>query len=142
MSVTARFEAQDTAAPAELKVVILYQDVPSGHRAQRLLRLIEEDADVPPELHVDLWRFDVLHLPQARRQAEQAVRQADIVILASPNEGLIPWEDFPWLCATLQEGGNGPASIILFGGDSGDAGISSIVSPACSKHLRALRLAK
>ncbi len=85
------------------KVVIAYEDYPTGARAKTtydyLLRAFGRDC----EFDHTMWRFDALRIPELRQIAANEAAQADMIILGVWSRSLLPVEVKTWTEQWLQQ---------------------------------------
>lgn len=85
------------------KVVIAYEDYPTGARAKTtydyLLRAFGRDC----EFDHTMWRFDALRIPELRQIAANEAAQADMIILGAWSRSPLPVEVKTWTEQWLQQ---------------------------------------
>jgi hypothetical protein len=76
---------------------VIYEDFTTGLRGKewvdRVCRQIGEEA----ELKVDLWRFDLLHVPAFRERAALDASEADLIVLSMHGGDLLPPQVQDWM---------------------------------------------
>ena len=96
------------------KVVIIYEDGPTGRRAKLFYdKLIHELKD-ECGFSLQLWSFQVLAIPEYRVSAADSVAQADFVILSFHGKAGLPGTMSEWIDTwSRQIFDTGPALIAL-----------------------------
>ena len=95
MDASYKFENEQDVSP--LQVVVLYEDIDTGRRAQSLLNRLSNGVDNGLGLIMTLWRFDVLSLPAAVEQAAVEAAAADVVILSAKLKSKLSSADWEWM---------------------------------------------
>ena len=79
------------------KVVILYEDGPTGRRAKlfydKLIHKLEDEC----AFSLQLWSFQVLGIPEIRESAADCVAQADFVIVSLHGKAGLPASMREWI---------------------------------------------
>jgi hypothetical protein len=116
-----------------LEVLVLYEDFGTGLRAKHTfdgtMQRLAFDADV----HVKLWRFDLLGEPALYDQAASEASEADIVFVSAHGQGELPVSVTWWLQQWLVRKGGEPCALAV----SLDAGAGE--TPTAAEMLRAVR---
>ena len=96
------------------KVVIVYEDVPTGRRAKLFYDKFIHELKNGCVFSLQLWSFQVLAIPEIRESAADSITQADFVILSLHGEGGIPSRMRQWIETwSGQISDRGPALIAL-----------------------------
>jgi hypothetical protein len=96
------------------KVVIVYEDVPTGRRAKLFYDKFIHELKNDCVFSLQLWSFQVLAIPEIRESAADSITQADFVILSLHGETGIPARMRQWIETwSSQISGRGPALIAL-----------------------------
>jgi len=105
-----------------IKAVILYEGTSTGQRAmitcKRLIRRLGQDF----EFETSLWNFDVLCLPVLKQMAAQDAADANLVIIATHGQRVLPREVRFWLKSWLSQKREGIRALVALlasaGGES------------------------
>jgi hypothetical protein len=89
--------APDLDDKPKFKVVIIYEDRPTGRRAKdfynKLIHELEDECD----FSLELWNFQVLAIPEFGESAAEAAARADFVILSLHGKAGLPEEIREWI---------------------------------------------
>jgi hypothetical protein len=66
----------------QFKVVLAYQDLPTGLHARQFLNHVLDHCQLGADFSLALWKLDLFHLPEISRQAVQAAGDAALVLLS------------------------------------------------------------
>lgn len=92
------FKARKITAEEELflKVVILYEDLPSTRMAYRACELLLNEVGRECVLRHAVWKFNALRLLSLRQTAANEAAEADFVVIAGHGQGPLPAEVKAW----------------------------------------------
>ncbi len=116
--------------PITLKIAVLYENAPAGHRAMGLLDLLTRDLHSEMEFCRVLWRFDTLVDARCRSESLQEADQADIIVVSTRRTETLPAFVTDWIaeCRARKQGesvavivlsGEEPSGAISLEGDTG-----------------------
>lgn len=98
-----------------VKVVIAYEDLPTGQRAmatcEHLIRQLGHDF----EFTTSLWNFEVLCVSELKQVAAQDAAEADMVMIAAHGRRILPAEVKDWVNSWLareHEGGRALVALL------------------------------
>jgi len=96
------------------KVVIVYEDVPTGRRAKLFYDKFIHELENDSVFSLQLWSFEVLAIPEIRESAADSITQADFVILSLHGDAGLPARMRQWIETwSRQIFDRGPALIAL-----------------------------
>ena len=105
-------------APAPLRVVIAYDDVPAGRRALAMLDRVLQHDHAAVHLFPSLWRFDLLKDPEWRDDAVADAITANLLILSTSGQETIAEGIDGWVSTFLScRRETDTAILALFGPD-------------------------
>jgi hypothetical protein len=107
--------ARESKTPV-FRTVLVYENLDAGLGAKRFCDGLERNLGVQCQTNNQVWRFDVLGIPEIRNRAASAAARADLVILSKTDQNVLPknvseWLDM-WIWLIDQKK---PALIALFG---------------------------
>jgi hypothetical protein len=73
---------EERSPSSQFNVVIIYEDVTTGRRAQKGCDLLASEFGEECEFNHSLWRSDLLEDPQLKTCIARKVAQADLVIIS------------------------------------------------------------
>jgi len=113
--------SRETESTAPIRVLGVYEDLPSGLRVSRLCAHVIEKFDHTVPFETDLCSFDLLMLPGAAQTASLRAKRADAIILSAHRRSSIPRRVRNWI-ETLPSRSvqNRAAWIELFDEEPGD----------------------
>src|SRR3982751_1080965 len=80
-SIEAVWHVGDCVKP-RLDVAILYEDVPTGLRARRLLDKFQNVEGARGKIHTHMWGYEMLSVPLVRKELEALVLQANMLMIS------------------------------------------------------------
>jgi hypothetical protein len=96
------------------KVVIVYEDVPTGRRAKLFYDKFTQELENDCDFSLQLWSFQVLAIPEIRESVANSITQADFVILSLHGDAGLPARMRRWIETwSRQISDRGPALIAL-----------------------------
>jgi hypothetical protein len=98
-------------------VVIAYEDFETGKHAKRTYDFLTENLNKECTFTNQMWKFDVLGIPNLRQMAAQDAAQADIVIVSCHGQNPLPAEVKAWIELWISEGIHPVALVALFDED-------------------------
>lgn len=104
---------QAKANRSNLNVVMVYDDRHAASRAMNILSGLVRQFGDDFEFRCDLWRFDVLGLPEVRREAACAGAAADLLVVSASCDKDLPLPVQDWLNSCAD--GMPPGSAALVG---------------------------
>ena len=116
-----------------LNALVLYEDFGTGLRAKQTLDGTVQRLVFDADVHVKLWRFDLLREPALYDQAASEVTEADIVFVSAHGQGELPVSVNGWLQHWLARKVGEPCALAM----SLDAGAGE--TPTAAQMLEALR---
>jgi hypothetical protein len=99
-----------------LKVFTVYEDYESGRRAKKVFEILDRGS-VVFSFMLNLWKSDILKLPNIRSQVAEETAAADIVIIAAQNSSALTPELSRWLTEWLAIIPRQPRVLLAFSGD-------------------------
>jgi hypothetical protein len=103
-------ESQEDLA---LKVVIAYEDAETGRHARNVCHALVEHLGRQWQFASEMWRFDVLRLPECRELAARGTAQADIIMISTHGAGDLPLDVKAWIELWLRDKRNLLALVAL-----------------------------
>ena len=88
---------------APLKIVIAYEDTEAGRHARNVCNALTEHLGPNSEMTSEMWRFDVLRIPECRELAGHGAAQADIIMISTHGEGHLPGDVKAWIEMWLRD---------------------------------------
>ena len=111
----------DKAAPLSLDVLMVYEDLGTGLRARQVLDGTVERLAADADVHVKLWRFDLLGEPSLCHQAVRDAAQADLVFVSAHGHSELPATVSLCLQRWLAHIDGKPCALVVsFDADAGD----------------------
>jgi len=99
---------------SEFKVVVIYEDGPTGRRAKHFYHKLIRELEDECAFSLQLWSFQVLAIPELRESAVEFAAQADFVILSLHGKDGLPVDIRDWIETWSKLIiGQGPALIAL-----------------------------
>jgi hypothetical protein len=92
-------------------VVIAYEDFETGKHAKRTYDFLTEHLSNECTFSNQMWKFDVLGIPNLRQMAAQDASQADIVIISCHGDQPLPAEVKAWIELWIS-GENHPVALV------------------------------
>ena len=87
----------DLDEPPRFKVVILYEDGPTGLRAKRFYDRLVYQLDDECDFKLALWNFQVLGIPEFANAPEETAVEADLLILSLHGKNELPEQIRDWI---------------------------------------------
>ena len=109
---TPAWDGADETKPA-FNVAVVYDSRRAATRAMNVIGGLLHQLGDDFEFHCNLWRFDVLELPEAREGAARAGAAADLLIISARCDNGLPLSVKAWLDQCLA--GKIPGSAALVG---------------------------
>ncbi len=106
-------EAALSEIPLKLGVLLVYEDFAAGLRARQALDHWSRQLELEADLHIDLWRFDLLRDPDCRAQAAKEAAAADIILFAAHGQSELTAEVKAWLQQWLDWKAQQPTALIV-----------------------------
>lgn len=100
------------AADHPLKALILYQDVPTREWAFGLWERVASNLEEEEGLQVRSWRISELAEPEALTEASSEAAVADVIVVATRDEGEVPAELAAWGEGWLLHRAKRPGSLV------------------------------
>src|SRR5437867_3612515 len=100
MESTPRFASEGNfqlKASYVFNVVVAYEDFVAGKRAKDTCDTIIRDLGPNYTFHFDLWKFDVLQVPQLREIAANDALDAHMIIIAAQGKDELPQALKDWI---------------------------------------------
>lgn len=117
----ARRSARVSASPC-VKVLMVYEDLSTGHRAMRVLDSLHHLFGKEVCLQSNMWKFDILGCPSMGRMAAQDALEADVIIVSAHGADPLPEEVKTWFDQWLgARGRHGGALVALLGDGHSDS---------------------
>ncbi len=104
----------DSQAGATFSVVIAYEDHETGQHARNVCDLLVETLGRECKFTSQMWRFDVLRIPECRETAAKGAAKADLIVICSHGVGDLPGEVKAWIELWLRDKGDLLALVALF----------------------------
>jgi hypothetical protein len=104
----------DSQADATFSVVIAYEDLETGQHARNVSDLLVESLGPECKFTSQMWRFDVLRIPECREAAAKGAAKADLIMISSHGVGDLPGEVKAWIELWLRDKGDLLALVALF----------------------------
>ena len=104
----------DSQADAAFSVVIAYEDHETGQHARNVCDLLVETLGRECKFTSQMWRFDVLRIPECRETAAKGAAKADLIVISSHGVGDLPGEVKAWIELWLRDKGDLMALVALF----------------------------
>ena len=95
-------------------VVIAYEDFETGKHAKRTYDFLTEHLHHECTFTNQMWKFDVLAMPNLRQMAAQDAAQADIIIISCHGATALPAEVKAWIELWINEDSHPVALVALF----------------------------
>ncbi|HWW01551.1 MAG TPA: hypothetical protein VNZ64_17770 [Candidatus Acidoferrum sp.] len=121
--------------PLKLAVLLVYEDFETGLRAREAIDQTVQRLAADADLHVNLWKFELLHEPALYQQAVNEAVEADIVFIAARGHQELPDAVRLWVRQWLALKGGEPCALVR----SLDANAAN--TPTAIKMLESLRTA-
>jgi len=115
------------AGPSDLEtnpsfnVVVAYEDVETGKHAKESYDFVAESLGRECRSASQMWKFEVLGIPQLRELAAEDAAMADLIMISCRGEADLPVGVKTWIDLWLAEKGNVIALAALFGPPVGQA---------------------
>ncbi len=123
------------AGPLKLDVLVAYEDFGAGLRVRQALDQTVQGLAVEADLHVNLWKFDLLREPAVYQQALNEAGGADIVFVSAHGRDPLPLSVRSWLQQWLEHKRCEPCALVVsLDADAGN-------TPIGMEMLKALRVA-
>jgi len=117
-------------------VVIAYEDFETGKHAKRTYDFLTEHLSKECTFTNQMWKFDVLGIPNLRQMAAQDAAQADIVIISCHGSNPLPAEVKAWIELWISNEIHPVALVALFDEEAG----SEIQAQAMRTYLEQISL--
>lgn len=95
-----------------LNALIVYDDLPAGRRALRLLTSQSQALGEPPPMGILSWRFDLLDDPDWSAMALRDAARADLLIVAAGTDAALPPALVHWLKVALEQKRGSTAAVV------------------------------
>ena len=97
-------------------LVIAYEDSETGQHARNVCDYLVERLAPECRFTSQMWRFDVLRIPECRELAAKGAASADLIMISSHGVGDLPGDVKAWIELWLRDKGNLLALVALFDG--------------------------
>jgi len=95
-------------------VVMAYEDLETGKHAKCTYDFLVERLGHECQFHNQMWKFDVLGIPELREMASRDAALADIVIISCHGSNALPHAVKSWIEGWLSQESNPVALVALF----------------------------
>ncbi len=102
----------DAESAANFGVVIAYDTPRAARRAMRLVNGIVEPFGREWNVHRNLWRFDILGLPVARRSATADAAKANLLVIATGGDADLSAPVKAWLAEWSAKTNSGASALV------------------------------
>lgn len=96
-----------------LEVALIYEDLATGLRAKRVCDRLRFLLGHQPEVHLNLWRFDLFRVAAWQEPALKAAARADMVVVSAHGRGVWPEAVSSWLVRWLELGSDAPPALVV-----------------------------
>lgn len=103
--------------PPTFNVVTLYEDFETGTQAKRTYNNLVEQLGKDCQCSSQMWKFDVLSIPELQEIAIMDAVNADLLIIASRGGRELPLQVQEWMEASIKRGCQAIAFVGLFSCD-------------------------
>jgi len=107
------FESAEVDVNSTLNVVIAYEDFETGTHAKKTYDFLVANLAHDCQFFYQMWKFEVLSIPQLREIAAKDAANADLIMLSCHGHALPP-EVMAWLEFWLGEPNHAVALVALF----------------------------
>ncbi len=109
------------------RVVIAYEDFSAGLQAQRAFDFLVASLTRQWEVRQQMWKFELLRIPELREMAASDATMADLIIVACHGGHELPPELKAWVETWLNHKGEAVGLVALF--DSSDEQAEPLETP-------------
>jgi hypothetical protein len=95
-------------------LVIAYEDAETGQHARNVCDYLIERLAPECRFVSQMWRFDVLRIPECRELATKGAAAADVIMISSHGTGDLPGDVKAWIELWLRDKGDLLALVALF----------------------------
>lgn len=110
----------------DLRILIVYDDLPAGVRAKALVGCLSSQLDRRIDLQTTVWKFACLDHPKLQQALSTDASDSDVIIVASDAE--LPVRVRDWLDQCLSEKGDDPTALVALP----DLGAPEETAPLCA----------
>ncbi|MBI5386001.1 MAG: hypothetical protein HZA90_15095 [Verrucomicrobia bacterium] len=100
------------AAFAALNVLMVYEDLATGHRVMRVFDALQHRFHKAIQFHTDMWKLDILSCPSMGRMAAQDARDADLILVSVHSPELLPEAVQNWFKHGVAQRGRNHGTLI------------------------------
>lgn len=130
-----QFQASDNRVEADpmFKVVIVYEDVPTGSRALRTYSHILDQVGKEVAFNNEIWKFDALRVPEVKERAAAEAAEADMIIISTHGDRELPEDVQKWISLWLARRRPGERALVELSDRRGE---NSAQDPASHAYLK------
>jgi hypothetical protein len=104
-------EEDELASTPMLKALVIYEDLATALRAKHSLGQLCEQLSPEAEVHIRLWRLDLLNQPLLAEQAAIEAATSDLIVLSLHRGQELRGEACGWLARWLEHQTNRPCTL-------------------------------
>jgi hypothetical protein len=104
------------------RIVIAYEDFETGQHARYVCDYLAERLAPECRFLSQMWRFDVLRIPECRESAVKGAAAADVIMISTHGVGDLPGDVKAWIELWLRDKGDLLALVALFDRPRGQVG--------------------
>src|ERR1700750_2242484 len=96
-----------------LEVAILYEDVPTGLRARRMLDKFQNVEGARGKIHTHMWSYEMLSVPLVRKDLEKLVLGANMLVISGHGSDVTQDVLSTWLAWWLSQDYSQPPALVM-----------------------------